>query len=160
MTRGFRELSSLQNLGQASLGDVEVLFVVRPEIVAEAAGADRQLVAMVSCAGVALLLGGQCRQGGSPWIGGSDARVPEREEGAVRRVPEVVAAHGVLPGEDASHCGRVLADDYVLVKQVSVNDVASLRTCVEESFDAVLARAEEAIELGVMAERGAPACGP
>lgn len=57
-TTGFGEPSSFQDLGQSSLGGVQVLVVVRAQIVAEATGADREFVAAVASPGVAMLLGG------------------------------------------------------------------------------------------------------
>lgn len=73
LTQRFGELSSLQDLGHASSAGVEVLRVVRAEIVAKAAGADREFVAVVAGPGVAALLGGRCRQGRSPRIGRAHA---------------------------------------------------------------------------------------
>src|SRR5688500_10630030 len=95
--------------------------------------------------GVGGFLGSHRRQRSSPRIGRADAGVPGREERAIRGVEEEVAAYVALPGVDARHRGRILADQDVLVEEIAVDDVAPLRTGVEQVLDPRDAGEEETL---------------
>ena len=81
-------------------------------------------------------------EGAVPYIGSRNTRMPGAPDGAPRDIEEEVTAHRTLPREDGRHAGGIIRDQDVLMEQVAVDEIPTLRACGQELFDPRFAGSE------------------
>ena len=72
----------------------------------------------------------------APYIGSRNARMPGTPEGAPRNIEQEITACRTLPREYSRHVCGIVRDQNILVEQVAMDGIPTLRACGQQFLDA------------------------